>query len=541
MAGCFHEHCGLWGGAQTFTSASPISPLFKSNTLKVGSLVVLSRFGGLIRDSLLATFLGGGWVADAYTTALRIPNMLRDLLGEGALSSVVVARLGQVEEQRQGPLVRQLMGFWLLVLGCVCLAGILLAPHLVGWIAGGLEGEAAELTTDLTRILFPYILLVGLAAMTMGILHQRRIFGWSTSASSFGNLTVIFGMLLIGNFVAGEAHELAYWISACVLLAGLAQWCSQFPGLRGTGLKLWPSFRFTDPEVKRVFALLGPSVLAVSAVQINVMVNVNYASELKIAGGLAALYFSFRLMQLPVGIVGVAVSTVLLPTLTDMAKGSKVVEMGREMGGALAGVLFLALPAVGGLWVLGPDLIALLYEHGRFDAAATERVWTCLQGFLWGILPYAFNKNLMQGFFAHSDTRTPLVVSTMSIGVNAALNHHLAFNLGWGLWGLTLGTSGVLAFNTLGLWLGLQWKHGIVLPIGELMKNVVLCVLLSCAMVGTLMWLRPMLTETWPLVRVVILTSAGAMLYLGPVLALKVLLGWDLRRLGLNSSPKRDS
>lgn len=497
----------------------------------MGALVLLSRFGGLIRDALLASFLGAGWVSDAYITALRIPNMLRDLLGEGALSSVIVSRLGALknEPKRIKTLIRQLIGFWGIILVAVAALGVLCAPILVQLIAHGFaESPSYHLAVELTRTIFPYIAIVGIAAMTMGILHHLKVFGWSTSSSSFSNAFMI-AWLIAGHFrYEDDIVPLAKWIAVGVLISGFVQWSTQWPGLRGTGVSLLPSFKFKDPELLTIGKMLGPSILSVAAVQINVMVNHGFATSLG-EGAASAVYFSFRLMQLPVGIVGVAVSTVLLPTLTDHLRENKPKAFNREMGHAIVGASFLSIPAIAGLAAIGPQVIAMLYERGAFDASDTQLVWLSLQGFLLGILPYVFNKSLVQAFFAKGDTTWPVYISMVSIVVNLVVNATLVYHFKLGVRGLTLGTSTVLFFNTLMFIAVLHARHRITLPWKSMSKNLIPMIILSLAMFALVLQVQKHLPPH-PMMAL-ISTAVGGAFYLGATFTFKKLFHWDMRKL----------
>lgn len=451
-----------------------LEKLRNAHSVKVGMLVMCSRVLGFVRDSVFAMFFGLCWQFDAFITANRIPNMLRDLLAEGALSSAVVTRLGHVDveegRERTKQVVRRLFAFWGVALVLVSLAGILVAPAIAGVMGWGFASTPGkqELTLRLTRIIFPYIALVGMGALTMGVLHHLRIFGWPSSASIFANVTIILctaGYFLV--FGKGDADRAILWLSFAVLLAGLVQWLSPLPGLRGTGVSLRPDFHLKDPEIWRVLFFIGPAVLGVAAVQINVLVNHAYASNLG-DGAVSCIYYAFRIMQLPIGVVGVAVSTVLLPALAAHHARAEAGAFSQRLEKALTDVALFIMPAVAGLLVMGSDIIALLYQRGQFSEAATRMTWLTLAGYLPGILAYAWNKNLLQAFYARNDVRFPVAVSVASIAVNAGLNYLMVFHSGLGLFGLTLGTSGVLLCNMTCLFAGLAIRHGVRLDYGRM-------------------------------------------------------------------------
>ncbi|MBF0197641.1 MAG: murein biosynthesis integral membrane protein MurJ [Planctomycetes bacterium] len=489
----------------------------KSNTVKVGMLTLGSRCLGLGRDSLIASYLGSSWVSDVYITAFRIPNMLRDLLGEGALSSVIVSRLGVVKEEneeRLRPLIKALFGFWAIVLACVTAVGIFLAPYIVTFLSPGFHDnpEQLKLGIKLTRILFPYIFLVGLSAMTMGVLHHLRKFTWASSASIFFNGTAILSMLVLSFFWPSSPEQKVYLVAITMLLGGLVQMCSQWPGLKGSGFSLVPSFNWQDPEIKKVLMLIAPSIISVAAIQINVAVN-HALSTLIGDGAATSLYYAFRLMQLPVGIVGVAVSTVLLPTLTQhFAKGEEK-GFAFELSNALVAVSFLTFPAIGGLLALGEDVVEVIYGHGRFDQAAVSYSWLALQGYLFAIAPYVWNKNLIQGFFARSDTKYPLIVSFFSIIINAGVNITLVQVLDCGVRGLAMGTAFVLMMNSIFLVIGLRYKHGVSFPLRPIFIHLGTMLCWTALMVMSLFFVSQLLQDANIYLRVGCVVPVGMAVY----------------------------
>lgn len=498
--------------------------------MKVGLLVIVSRLLGLLRDGLLAKYLGAGWVGDAFFTAFKIPNMLRDLLGEGALSSIVVARLGKLESEGGGkvkPFVQKLIGFWGVILLGLTILGILVTPLIVEVVGIGFKDnpEQFQLTKDLTRLIFPYMGLVGLCALSMGILNHKRVFGWPASASIFFNATWISIMVIYGELIKIEkAFDMVYVVAVCIVIAGVVQWVCLWPALLSTGISLKPIFDFKDPEVLRVLKLLGPAIISVAAVQINVFVNSTIATTLG-DGGATSVNFAFRIMQLPVGIVGVSVATVLLPKLSEHASKNDTLAFGEAMTQALTKVTFLTFPAIFGLIVLGPDLIKALYERGRFDSEATQLVWLALQGYLVGILPYVMFKNLSQGFFAHSDTKFPVIVSFISIAINLSLNLTLVYFLDLGVRGLTLGTSVVLVGNCFMLYLGLKFKYKLVLNWKLLRSSWGIQLSCSCLMLVGLKVTMSFLDVPWITLKVLIVTLLGALIYFGFNYVLKYFCG----------------
>jgi len=490
-----------------------------SASVKVGLLVIGSRLLGLLRDSLLAKYLGSGWVSDAFFTAFRIPNMLRDLLGEGALSSIVVARLGKMEGEepaRVKSFVQKLIAFWGCLLVLLTLIGIGFAPWIVEVLAQGFKDnpEQFQLTKDLTRMIFPYMTLVGLCALSMGILHHKKVFGWASSASIFFNLSCICIMVVYAEvWKMTDPLEIVFVIAGSIVVGGAAQWMCLWPSLWKTGLSLKPVLDLKDSEVLQVVRMLGPAIISVAAVQINVAVNVAMATTLE-EGSATSINYAFRIMQLPVGIVGVSIATVLLPKLSQHVANQDKGAFSKDFSDALKKVTFLTFPAIFGLLLLGPSLIEALYERGKFDAKATNMTWYALQGYLLGIFPYVLNKNLIQGYFANSDTKTPVIISFCSILVNFSLNYTLVYGYDLGVRGLTFGTSCVLLVNTLLLYLGLNLKHGLMIKwkhvLGVWTKQI-FCALMMLVFIYKLVKYDFHYVE----VKVLLCTGVGGLVYFG--------------------------
>ena len=485
---------------------------------------------------ILLSVLGDGWVSAAYVIAFRIPNLLRDLLGEGALSSVIVSRLGvtsQDSSERAQRLIRSLFGFWGVVLVSISALGMLGAPHFVPYMSPGFEGEQLELTIFLTRVIFPYIFLAGMAAMTMGVLHHLRIFGWGSSGSVFSNITVIILMVVFSYIWGEDPQEMSFWFAIAMLLGGVASWLCQLPGLRGTKVSILPSFNWKDPEMMMVLTLLGPAVVSVSAVQVNVLVN-QALSTLIGPGAPTSLYAAFRLMQYPVGIVGVSVATVLLPKLVQFHGEQRETDFSGELSAALVNVSFLILPAIGGLYVIGFDLIDAIFGHGRFGEEGVTQAWFALQGYLVAIFPYACNKSLIQGYFSRSDTTFPLYVSFFSIVINGALNWTLVRVLGCGVGGLALGTSCVLLFNCIFLTLGLQYRHQVALQWEKITRSLGWMLVWSAIMVYSIRTIHLWSEGLVVYLRVALVSGAGLAVYFSSWALTKKITGHDFRKIALS-------
>ena len=432
----------------------------KLNTRAAGVValaVLCSRLLGLAREQIFAALFGGGRVMDAFTIAFRIPNLLRDLFAEGALSTAFVTTFSKTVatdgEAAAWHLANKVATLTTVVLSAITVLGVVFAPWLVAVLAPGFEGEKATLTVTLTRVMYPFILLVSLAALVMGMLNARNVFGVPAMASSFFNL---------GSIVAGVV--LGYWLdphfgvrailglAIGTLIGGTLQLSVQLPALARLGYRFHPDFHWRDPGVRSILRLMGPSVIAASTTQVNVLINSVFASELG-DGPTFWLTVAFRLMQLPLGIFGVALGTVALPLLSRMAATGQHGVFRSELARGMRLAFLMTIPASIGLIVLAEPIISVLYQHGRFGAHETAESAGALRFYALGLCGYAALKVLVNAFYAIDRRKTPMVVSFIAVGVNLALNFIFTVRLGWGHRGLALSTACVATSNFLILYL----------------------------------------------------------------------------------------
>jgi putative peptidoglycan lipid II flippase len=327
------------------------------------------------------------------------------------------------------------------------LLGIVFAPAVIHVLAPGFAPDKAELTILLTRIMFPFILLVSLAALAMGMLNAKNVFGVPAMASSYFNLGSIiggagFGYLLDPHFGSRALIGLALG----TLVGGMGQLLVQVPSLVRVGFKFRPDFNWHDPGVRNILALMGPATIAASAVQVNVAVNSGFASSLG-DGPMTWLNIAFRLMQLPLGLFGVAIATVTLPLVSRSAALGNSAEFRGALAHSLRLVLLLTIPSAIGLIILAEPIISLIYQHGRFTAEATRQTASALRFYAIGLVGYSGVKVLAPAFYAINKRNLPMLVSLFSIAVNFGLNWFFRFRLGWGHQGLALSTSVVAITN----------------------------------------------------------------------------------------------
>ncbi|MGH7023065.1 MAG: murein biosynthesis integral membrane protein MurJ [Caulobacteraceae bacterium] len=427
----------------------------------VGVAVIASRLFGLMREQVFAAMFGAGKLLDVYLASFQIPNLLRDLFAEGALSiaftTMFTTAWDTEGEKPAWELANLILSAMLLLMGILCVVAILAAPALVEVTNYGYHNVPGkfEMTVRLTRILFPFILFVSLAAAVMGMLNARFVFGVPASASTVFNIvSVIAGVSLALAFDpaarASWPHprftsNALYGVSLGVLLGGLAQLSMQLPSLFRLGFRFRWRLDLKDPRLAKLWHLMWPSLVAASAVQVNVLVNGNFASEIN--GGRSWLFCAFRLAQLPIGIFGVSLATATLPAVTRAFARKDLPGFGRTVRDSLRLAWFLALPASAGLGFLARPIIALIYQHGRFSAFDTLQTAHALQAYSIGLAGYAAIRVLTPCFYALGLPKTPLRISLVAIAANLILNTLNATVLGFGHVGLALATSCVALLN----------------------------------------------------------------------------------------------
>jgi len=471
--------------------APPRHEKLNTRAASVVALAVLgSRILGLVRDQIFGTLFGGGEVMDAFIMAFRIPNLLRDLFAEGALSTAfitVFTKTTALEGDRAAwELANKVATAAAVLVSFLTLLGILGAPWIVAVLAHGFPPAKAALTVMLTRIMFPFILLVSLAALVMGMLNARNVFGIPATASSFFNLGSIIAGAGIGWAIDPHFGQRAtVGLAIGTLIGGAMQLAVQLPSLKRQGYHFRPDFHWRDKGVKAILQLMGPSVIAASSTQVNVLVNSVFASELG-NGPVTWLQYSFRLMQLPLGIFGVALGTVSLPLLARMAAGGNMPGFRTELARGMRLAFLLTIPASIGLILLAVPIMSVLFQHGRFTARDAFEAAAALRFYAVGLCGYAALKVLVNAFYAIDRRHTPMFVSFAAVGLNLLLNWLFTFRLGWGHEGLAFSTACIATTNFIVLYV-LMHRH-----LGRLESRAMLSLLLrlslACAVLGGICW-----------------------------------------------------
>jgi putative peptidoglycan lipid II flippase len=428
----------------------------------IGLAVMCSRVLGLARELIFAALFGGGRALDAFTVAFRIPNLLRDLFAEGALSTAFVTTFSKTiargGDEAAWRLANKVATMTALVLGALCVLGMVFSDSLVGLLAPGFDQDKAALTAHLTRIMFPFILLVSIAALVMGMLNAKNVFGVPAMASSFFNIGSIIGGLVLGYWLDPHFGPRALiGLAFATVIGGTLQLAVQLPSLARLGYRFRPDLRWRDAGVKAVLLLMGPSVIAASTTQFNVLINSIFASGLE-DGAIFWLAAAFRLMQLPLGIFGVALGTVTLPLLSRLVVAGRMDAFRSELARAMRWALLLTLPAMAGLMMLAEPIISVVYQHGKFNAYQAAQAAGALRYYAIGLAGYAALKVLVNAFYALDRRKTPMMVSFLAVGLNLLFNWIFTIRLGWGHRGLAFSTGCIATFNFLLLYLLMQFQ-----------------------------------------------------------------------------------
>jgi len=419
----------------------------------IGFYTLLSRILGLVRDMVVAFFFGSGVAADAFFVAFRIPNLLRRLFAEGSLSiafiPVFTEYLQQKTREEAMEMARVVLTLLSAILSLVTLLGVLGSPWIVRIQAFGFGGEGYtyELTVLLTRITFPYIFFISIVALFMGILNSLRRFAEPAAAPIFLNV----GIIGAAYWISPRLSEPVVGLAVGVLIGGALQVLIQIPSLLRQGFRFWPRWAPRHPAVKQIGLLMVPAVFGSAVYQINQFVGTLLASFLP-QGSVSWLYYADRLVQFPLGVFAIAVSTAALPSLSRQAAGHDGLDAFRDtLGYSLRIIFFLSLPSMAGLTVLGHIIVQTLFERGAFEAASTHMTTQALILYCAGLWAFSGIRVLIAGFYALQDTRTPLKASVFALLVNLVCSLALMGPLRHGGLALSLSIASAAHFAVLAI------------------------------------------------------------------------------------------
>ena len=483
----------------------------------ISSMTLLSRILGFVRDFVIARIFGAGMLTDAFFVAFKLPNLLRRLFAEGAFSQAFVPILGEYKN-KQGDteakrLVDHVATLLILFLCIVTLSGMAAVPLLVYVSAQGFAADATKfaLTVELTRITFPYIFFMSLVALAGGILNT-----WSRFAvPAFTPVLLNLSFIVMALFVAPYFHPPVLVLGWAVFLGGTLQFAFQIPYLKR--INMLPSFSldWKDTGVRRILKLMAPAVLGVSVTQVSLLINTIFASFLG-TGSVSWLYYADRLMEFPSGMLGAALGTILLPSLSKYHAGNSFDDYSRLLDWGLRLTLLLAAPAALALAILAVPLIATLFHHGAFSADDVFKTRNALVAYSVGLVGLILVKVLAPGFYARQNVRTPVKIAFLTLFVTQLLNLAL---IGWLKHaGLALSIGLAACLNAAMLYRGLR-RHGIYSPQPGWPKFYAKLAL-AIVFMGVALWFSSGETADWlrwslsdRLFRLTILVTFGAAVY----------------------------
>lgn len=455
----------------------------------VSLATLLSRVLGLVREQVFAAMLGASNLADAYIAAFRVPNLLRDLLAEGALSQAFVpsfrAELHRGGKDAAERLAARVAGNVIVLIGVLVAIGMVLAPVLVRAMVGDFDAVPGkvQLTVTLARVMLPFLLLASLTAIAMGMQQaQDRFAAPALSPAVFNLVAITIGLGLEASPLSGRGIVVGWALGTVV--AGLAQLALQVGGLMQLGWRprLGLDLALRDPAVRRVARVMAPAIIAAAAVQLNVFINTAFASE--DPGAVSWLSYAFRFLQLPIGVFGVAIATVSTTRYADAATRHDDAALARHVTDGLRLVAFLCVPAAVGLVVDAEAVVRLIYQHGRFAPRDTAATALALDLYVVGLPAYAAVKVMAPACYAVDRTRLAVIASVTAVAVNLIVNATL--HLRYGYRALALGTAGAAIVNAAILYVGIH--RGVVrLPHRELARHLAK-VTIAAGVMGAAAW-----------------------------------------------------
>ncbi|QJQ33424.1 murein biosynthesis integral membrane protein MurJ [Sphingomonas lacunae] len=493
----------------------------------IGSLTMVSRVLGMVRDMLMARYVGAGMASDAFLIAWRLPNLFRALFAEGAMAAVFVPmfnrRMAEGEAEEEGAGLRAAKDFAGQVLSVLfpflvffTVVMMLLAGPIVYAMTGGFPDDGPEkfdLARHLTLITFPYLGLISLVSLLGGILNSLHRFWVNAAAPILLNVSLIIALL----FFRGETQaETAETQAIAVTVAGMIQLLWLILACRKAGVVLKLSRPRLTPHVKTMLVLIVPAVIGQGAIQINLLVSTTLAARFLSEGAISWIYYADRLNQLPLGIIGIGVGTAILPMLSRQIGGGDLKAANDTQNRAIELALFLAMPAAVALIVAGVPIVRGLLEHGAFDSGDTSSTAAVLAAFASGVPAYVLIKVLTPGFYARQDTKTPVRLALWSMLVNLVGNLIL-------IW--PLGPVGVGVATSLSAWVNVALLYGMLhrrdlLSLDSRLLGKVWRILAAAVSMGIALWFGGHLADGWMAgdwyhraIGLILLCGAGGLVY----------------------------
>jgi putative peptidoglycan lipid II flippase len=475
----------------------------------IAFFTLLSRILGLVRDMVMATLFGSGMAADAFFVALRIPNLLRRLFAEGSLTiafiPVFTEYLTLKSREDAFDLARIVFTILSLILVVVTVLGVLFAPFIVKIQAFGFgsSGVKYDLTVLLTRLTFPYIFFIGIVAFFMGVLNSLRHFAAPAAAPILLNV----GIIGAACFIAPHCAEPIVGVAMGVILGGVLQVALQIPWVYGAGLRLFPKWQPLHPGVRRIGYLMLPAVFGSAVYQFNQFVGTLLASFLR-EGSVSWLYYADRLVQFPLGIFAIAIATAALPSLSAHATRKDHAQFQKTLDHGLCLVFFIALPAMAGLLILGKPIVSLLFERGAFNAESSLMTTDALVCYSFGLWAFSGMRVLIAAFYALQDTKTPVKIAIISLGVNVIASLVLMGPMKHAGLALALSVASAVQFVLLAFFLR---KKGLFMHSAPVLKSVSKSIIATLVMASLVFYFRTQwfyTTATQPLAEKILNLSA---------------------------------
>ena len=386
-----------------------------------------SRVLGLVREQVLAYWFGAGDSMDAFLVAFRVPNLVRDLFAEGAMSAALVPTFSRTlasdGRDRAWRLGNAVLNALVAVTGVVVVLAIVFAEPLVGLLAGGFAAVPGkfELTVQLTRVVMPFLVLVAVAAACMGMLNSLNVFFVPALSPAMFNIASIVAVVALVPVARAAGYDPILAVAVGALVGGLGQMLLQWPALRAQGFRYRPGLDLRDPGLRRVLLLMGPGTIGLAATQVNVFVNTVVATG-EGTGAVSYLGYAFRVMYLPIGLFGVSIATATTPAMSRLAATEDTARMRSTLASAVALMLTLNVPATFGLVVLAEPIVRVLFERGSFTAADTVGTAAAVQLYALGLVGYSVVKIVSPTFYAIGRSRTPVAVGVAAVLLNAVLS-----------------------------------------------------------------------------------------------------------------------
>ena len=515
--------------------------LLKSGLI-VSFMTLISRVLGLVRDVVVANFIGAGAAADVFFFANRIPNFLRRLFAEGAFSQAFVPVLAEVKTKHGDDAVRLLLakvsGSLGVVVTLVTLFGVIASPLVamlfgmgwfIEWLNDGPDAAKFELASVMLKITFPYLWFISMVALSGAVLNIYNRFAVAAFTPVFLNIVMIACAVYMAPLLDEPALALAWG----VFIGGVVQLVFQLPFLARAGLLVWPKWGWRDPYVVKIRKLMLPALFGVSVSQINLLLDTVIASFL-LTGAVSWLYYSDRLIEFPLGLFGIAIATVILPNLSRHFASENTLRFSQTLDWSLRFVAMFGIPAMAGLMVLAQPIIALLFMRGEFTQHDVLMVSYSLIAYSTGLVSYMLIKILAPGFYARQDIKTPVRIGIIAMIANMLFNLMLAPFLSYV--GLALATAMSASLNAFLLYRGLKLA-GVYQLSHQTLLFLLKLIVASALMASMLYWQTPKLTQwvgfslteqVWRLIALCLLAVLG-------YFCLLMLLGVRLRHFKANS------